>query len=96
MLVKLASSPSRLVMCLYVIVCLYLYIYTAVVIQNTEFISDHQILSLAVDASPGYHMGVLHHLPKFGFGANMGFGDMINQSMPGTGACMYRRCLLSY
>ena len=56
-LVKLASSPSRLVMCL---VChcvpVPIYIYCCNY-QKTEFISDHQkILSLAVDASPGYHI----------------------------------------
>ena len=34
-------------------------------------------------------MGVLCHLPKFGFKVNMGFGDMINQHMPGTGAYIY-------
>ena len=27
-------------------------------------------------------MCILCHLPKFGFGANMGFGDMVNQTMP--------------
>ena len=56
-LVKLASSPSRLVMCL-VCYCVPvpIYIYCCNY-QKTEFISDHQkILSLAVDASPGYHI----------------------------------------
>ena len=58
MFVKLASSLSRLVMCL---VChcvpVPIYIYTAVTIQKTEFNSDSQNTELiAVDASPGYHI----------------------------------------
>ena len=51
MLVKLASSPSRLVMC-FVCRCVPVPIYIHCCnYQKTEFISDHKILCLAVDAS---------------------------------------------
>ena len=39
-------------------------------------------------------MCILCHLPKFGFGANMGFVDMVNQIMSGMVIQFTRKLIL--